>query len=72
MGHHSHPGNCEWDVVVVCRPVSETTPATSGASGSDWEYLFGDLEVGHADRTNFQLAHDMAARRYGSVVAGPD
>ena len=37
MGHHSHPGNCEWDIVVVCRPVSETTPATSAAIGSDWE-----------------------------------
>jgi len=72
MGHHSHPGNCEWDIVVVCRPVSETTPATSAALGPDWERLLGDLEVGHSDRTNFQLAHDMAANRYGSVAADPD
>ena len=72
MGHHSHPGNCEWDIVVVCRPVSETTPATSPAIGSDWTHLFGDLEVGHADQTNFQLAHDMAASRYGSVATAPD
>ena len=72
MGHHSHPGNCEWDIVVVCRPVSETTPATSAAIGSDWERLLGEFDVGRADRTNFQLAHDMAAPRYGSVVADPD
>ena len=72
MGHHSHPGNCEWDIVVVCRPVSETTPAASATIGSDWKRLLGDLEVGHADRTNFQLAHEMAARRYGSVAADPD
>ena len=71
MGHHSHPGNCEWDIVVVCRPVSETTPAPFAAIGSDWDRLFGDLEVGHADRANFQLAHDMAARRYGSVAVAP-
>ena len=72
MGHHSHPGNCEWDIVVVCRPVSETAPATSAVIGSDWERLFGDLEVGNADRINFRLARDMAARRYGSVAADPD
>lgn len=72
MGHHSHPGNCEWDIVVVCRPVSETTPATSTATGSNWERLLGDLEVSHADRTNFRLAHEMAACRYGSVAADLD
>ncbi len=72
MGHHSHPGNCEWDIVVVCRPVSETTPATLAESGSDWEHLFGDLKVADADRTNFQLAHEIAASRYATVAPSRD
>ena len=36
MGHHSQPGNCEWDLVVCCRRVSETTPAEFTASVEGW------------------------------------
>jgi adenine-specific DNA methylase len=36
MGHHSHPGNCEWDLVVVCRHLAETRPAKFQTSVDEW------------------------------------
>ena len=67
MGHHSHPGNCEWDVVVVCRPIGETCPAHLPESDELWEPHFGDLEVGAADLVSFDLAYKMARLRFGML-----
>lgn len=64
MGHHSHPGNCEWDVVVVCRPVTETTQANMDLTVQDWEQLAGDLPVGDADLASFACALSIAVSRW--------
>ncbi|MDE2822868.1 MAG: hypothetical protein OXK79_05120, partial [Chloroflexota bacterium] len=65
MGHHSHPGNCEWDVVVVCRPIDETRTAPVPNGYGSWEHLFGDLPVSAADGRNFKEALSMASPRLG-------
>ena len=46
MGHHSRPGNCEWDIVVVCRPSQETQPTSLPSATEFWKPHFGDLGVG--------------------------
>ena len=69
MGHHSHPGNCEWDVIVVCRPIAETRPATMKLTIVDWESLAHDLPVGDADRAGFECALTIAAARWARPAA---
>ena len=68
MGHHSRPGNCEWDVVVVCRPGQETRPARLSKAEDFWSPYFGDLRVGDADLESFELAYQMASSRFGTVT----
>lgn len=65
MGHHSHEGNCEWDVVVVCRPVADTYGAVLEIELQDWLEAVEPLKVRDADRTNLELALKMAAPRFG-------
>ena len=64
MGHHSRPGSCDWDVVVVCRPARETYHANIDDRQEVWAKNLSGLEVGEADRTSFELAHEMAAPRF--------
>ncbi len=66
MGHHSNPGNCEWDVVVVARPLDETLPRDDSAP-IDLLALCGDFEVRAADEENLRLAAAMAHSRMGTV-----
>ena len=68
MGHHSRPGNCEWDVVVVCRPSHETRPTYLPDATEFWKPHFGDLRVGDADLTSFDLAYRMASSRFGELL----
>ena len=68
MGPHSRPGNCEWDVVVVCRPIQETRPAPPPSSDEFWKAHFGDLAVGDADLTSFGLAYRVASSRFGKLI----
>ena len=68
MGHHSRPGNCEWDVVVVCRPSQETRPTSLPNATEFWKPHFGDLGVGNADLTSFDLAYRMASSRFGKLI----
>ena len=68
MGHHSRPGNCEWDVVVVCRPHQETQIASLPDADEFWKPHFGSLGVGDADLTNFYLAYEMASSRFGKLI----
>ena len=67
MGHHSRPGNCEWDVVVVCRPGEDTHPACLPGVDEFWKPHFGDLDVGDADLGSFDLAYRMASLRFGKL-----
>ena len=65
MGHHSHEGNCEWDLVIVCRPVADTYGAVLEVKLQDWLDAVEPLKVRDADRTNLELALRMAASRFG-------
>jgi adenine-specific DNA methylase len=64
MGHHSQPGNCEWDLVVCCRRTAETTPAEFTASVEGWISAVQPLAVSESDRTNMTLACEMARPRF--------
>lgn len=64
MGHHSHPGNCEWDLVIVCRRLVETRPAGLNAQVQDWVVAAKPLSIGEADRTSMSLAIATAAPRF--------
>ena len=65
MGPHSHPGSCDWDVVVVCRPAGEIIPANIGDRQTFWARNLKGLIIGDADQTSFRLAHEMATPRFG-------
>ena len=68
MGPHSRPGNCEWDVVVVCRPNLETLPISIPNADEFWKPHCGDLSIGDADLTSFDLAYRMASSRFGKLI----
>jgi adenine-specific DNA methylase len=68
MGHHSHPGNCEWDVVLVCRPVTDTVPRRLGVRVQTWIDGATPFAIGDADRANFRLALAVAGARFGSAI----
>ncbi len=68
MGHHSHPGNCEWDLVVVCRRVSETVPATATFDTDVWARTAQPLAIGDADRTSMKLAISIVSSRFGTAA----
>ena len=68
MGHHSYPGNCEWDVVVVCRPLDETIAAKPPVSPQYWEIHLGKFIANDADRLSFQYAYQMASLRFGRLA----
>lgn len=67
MGHHSHAGNCEWDIVVVARPLADTQPAPLTQTVDDWVSRAYPLEVSEADRASMTLAIGMAAGRFAAV-----
>jgi adenine-specific DNA methylase len=68
MGHHSHPGNCEWDLVLVCRRMTETAQATFTGDVDEWAKKVQPLTIGEADRTSMCLAIAVAAPRFGDPV----
>ena len=68
MGHHSHPGNCEWDTIVVCRPIEETTSAKLPSAVTLWERHLGELPVSAADYRSFEAATAIASPRFGNVM----
>jgi adenine-specific DNA methylase len=70
MGHHSQPGNCEWDLVVCCRRTGETMPAEFTASVEGWISAVQPLAVSESDKTNMTLAYEVARSRF--AVPSPD
>lgn len=66
MGLHTDDGNCEWDLIVVCRKRSEcetsTLPITSAAA---WVERLDPLFVRESDRKSMNLAIQMAGSRFG-------
>jgi putative DNA methylase len=70
MGHHSFPGNCEWDVVVVCRSIDDVVPKDFTTELADWIRALKPLVVGKADRQNLSHALAMLRNRFAEVVGG--
>ncbi|WP_373283358.1 hypothetical protein [Streptomyces prunicolor] len=67
MGHHSNPGNCEWDVIVVCRPKRGTVPRQLEDAAQRWVLEMKPLHVNEADVRNFESALEMARPRFASI-----
>lgn len=66
MGHHTANGNCEWDVIVVCRPKSVCVPKTCHLTVKKWCSHVRPLRVRKADKLSMQHAILMASSRFGS------
>jgi putative DNA methylase len=67
MGHHSDPGNCEWDLVVVCRPARDCTPVRRRRTVRRWLCDVKPLKIGTADRVSMGLALQMCRLRWGTL-----
>lgn len=59
---HGHAGNCEWDMVFVCRPATNAQHVRLPSSADVWTDALDGVEVGANDRTSMQLALQMAHR----------
>ncbi|GGM10643.1 DNA methylase [Streptomyces fumigatiscleroticus] len=68
MGHHSNPGNCEWDVVVVCRPGARTREQEFRHDVTSWVAMLEPLKVNEADIKNFEYAIKMAQQRFAEAT----
>ncbi len=64
MGHHSSDGNCEWDLVVVCRKSKECEPARLRSSVKEWADAARPLRIRPVDRRNLTQAIAMASSRF--------
>ncbi len=67
MGHHSHDGNCEWDLVIACRPRVEARPARCPITANAWFSQLGSIGIGASDREGMRLAVEMAEMRFGTM-----
>ena len=66
MGLHADDGNCEWDIIVVCRKRWECVVSKLPIeSADDWIERLHPLLVRESDRTSMNLAIRMAAGRFG-------
>ena len=66
MGLHTADGNCEWDLIVVCRKRSECEISILPIASADvWVDRLNPLSVRESDRTSMNLAIRMAAGRFG-------
>ena len=66
MGLHTADGNCEWDLIVVCRKRSECEISIFPIASADaWIEYLDPLSVRDSDRTSMNLAIRMAAGRFG-------
>jgi adenine-specific DNA methylase len=65
MGHHSSDGNCEWDLVVVCRRKGDCAPATLDSTAKEWAEAAKPLRIRPVDRRSMTYAIEMASSRYG-------
>ncbi len=67
MGHHSLPGNCEYDLLIVSRPVEQVAPADAPKDTSGWVREVG--KVSTADRANMRHALRIAQPRWGAPLS---
>ncbi|HEX9730754.1 MAG TPA: hypothetical protein VGG06_02080 [Thermoanaerobaculia bacterium] len=64
MGYHSHDGNSEWDLVIVCRRRDETQPCVPHFTVDEWIEEVKPLRVSSADQNNMTLAYKVVASRF--------
>ena len=72
MGHHSHDGNSEWDLVIVCRRCGETELRMPRFTVDQWIEGVKPLRVSAADRNNMTLAYNMVASRFARLRRSAD
>jgi len=74
MGHHRGTGNCDFDVVVVCRVKHETRsePLTANVVAWTKELTDAGLSPNEADQLSFMHAIEMASERSGRVNPDAD
>ena len=65
MGHHSADGNCEWDLVVVCRRMSECISKSLRSTVKAWADDAKPFRIRRADRRSMSHAIAMASTRFG-------
>ena len=66
MGLHTDDGNCEWDLIIVCRKRSECEISILPMASADvWVECLHPLFVRDSDRTSMNLAISMATGRFG-------
>jgi putative DNA methylase len=63
-GGHGHPGNCELDLVFVCRPTAQNPPPWTPPSVDAWIAELGEGSVAPADlrgmRAGLQIARSLS------------
>ncbi len=57
---HAHPGNCEWDVVFVCRPRAQAPQANLDVTVDNWLEQLGDDGPAGNDLINLKLGLNAA------------
>lgn len=68
MGHHSDPGNCEYDLLIVARAVEQVAPADAPTDISGWLRRLGPVSA--ADKANLRHALRIAQPRWGAPLDG--
>lgn len=68
MGAHRGPGNCEWDVVLTCRPHDDTA-RVKPPRASEWitELTGSGFSINDADRSSFTHALGTFDGRYAPL-----
>jgi hypothetical protein len=69
MGHHAFDGNCEWDLLIVCRRSSECVPIRCGLTVSQWREAVRPLRIRKADTVGLQLALQTLGKRFASPIS---
>ena len=67
MGHHTAEGNCEWDIVVVCRRSFECEPVDCNIVVESWVESVDPIRIRKSDRVSMEMAVDMAKTMFGRV-----
>jgi len=68
MGHLGRLDNCEWDVVIVCRPNAECTSSKVAFSLNKWQRHVAPLEIKSVDTRNLAMAIKIASERFGKPI----
>ena len=66
MGHHSADGNCEWDLIVVCRRKTECEQMQLRVCINDWAKKARPLKIRKADRASMRMALGVLGPRFGN------